>query len=209
MRDEVSSSVVLEALGEIAVIRLTQPSTRNALSRTTLDQLDTKIELVCDSPSYRGLIITGTGDSFAAGADIRELASLDREGAAEFARHGQSIFQKIARSRLLTIAAINGYCIGGGLDLALACSLRYSCPDAIFAHPGATLGIITGWGGTQRLPALIGVNAALDVLLTARRVSALEAAELGLVDAVVQDPVEFSIHKILTTISNTSSDRSE
>jgi enoyl-CoA hydratase len=209
MRDEFSSAMVLETLGEIAIIRLTQPSTRNALSRTTLDLLETKIKLVCDSPSYRGLIITGTGHSFAAGADIRELASLDREAAAEFARRGQSIFQKIAQSQLLTIAAINGYCIGGGLDLALACSLRYSRPDAVFAHPGAKLGIITGWGGTQRLPALIGLNAALDILLTARRVSAVEAAELGLVDAVVQDPVEYSIQKILSTISNALSDRSE
>jgi enoyl-CoA hydratase/carnithine racemase len=79
----------------------------------------------------------------------------------------------------------------------------------VFAHPGAKLGIITGWGGTQRLPALIGLNAALDILLTARLVGSLEAAELGLVDAVVQDPVQYSIHKILTSISNASSDRSE
>ena len=102
----------------------------------------------------------------------------------EFARRGQRLFQKIGAAPQLTIAAINGYCMGGGLDLALACRLRYASPDAIFAHPGARLGIITGWGGTQRLPRLVGAARALEILTTAKRVTSGEALEMGLVNGI-------------------------
>jgi enoyl-CoA hydratase/carnithine racemase len=134
------------------------------------------------------LIITGTDDVFTSGANIHELTQLDSESAAHFSRLGQNVFQLIADARQVTIAAINGYCMGGGLDLALACDVRVASGNAVFAHPGARLGIITGWGGTQRLPRLIGRTRALEFFATARRVDASEALRLGLVTAI-GDPV--------------------
>jgi enoyl-CoA hydratase len=134
------------------------------------------------------IIFTGTGDVFASGANIRELRALTPATAVEFAQRGQRLFQKIADATQLTIAAVNGYCMGGGLDLALACRLRYASPDAVFAHPGARLGIITGWGGTQRLPRLIGAARALEMFVTAKRVTSSEAIEMGLVSEI-GDPV--------------------
>jgi len=98
--------------------------------------------------------------------------------------------RRIAEAPQVTIAAINGYCMGGGLDLALACDLRVAGPEAIFAHPGVALGIITGWGGTQRLPRIIGPARALEIILTARRIAAREALEIGLVNCLATEPLE-------------------
>ena len=106
---------------------------------------------------------------------------------------GQRLFQKIADVPQLTIAAINGYCMGGALDLALACDIRCASPRAVFAHPGARLGIITGWGGTQRLPRLIGAARALEMFTTARRVGSHEALEIGLVSKVGEPVVDCAI----------------
>jgi enoyl-CoA hydratase/carnithine racemase len=133
------------------------------------------------------IIFTGTGDVFASGADIRELCALTHAAAREFAARGQRFFQLIADAQPLTIAAVNGYCMGGGLDLALACRVRVASTRAVFAHPGARLGIITGWGGTQRLPRLVGTARALEMFSTARRVNADEAFEIGLVTRLHTD----------------------
>ncbi len=124
---------------------------------------------------------------FASGADIRELAQLDQRHALEFSRFGQKLFQTIADARQVTIAAINGYCMGGALDLALACDLRIASPQAVFAHPGARLGIITGWGGTQRLPRLIGRARSLELFSTTRAVSSQEALAIGLISNISED----------------------
>ncbi|HVF45304.1 MAG TPA: enoyl-CoA hydratase/isomerase family protein, partial [Pyrinomonadaceae bacterium] len=132
-------------------------------------------------------VFTGTRDVFASGADIRELQALTPDSARAFARRGQALFQKISEARQLTVAAVNGYCMGGGLDLALACRVRVASHAAVFAHPGARLGIITGWGGTQRLPALVGPARACEMFLTAKRLSAREALEAGLVGRVCED----------------------
>lgn len=127
---------------------------------------------------------------FASGANIRELRTLTPATAREFAVRGQRLFQRIADARQLTIAAVNGYCMGGGLDLALACDVRVASTGAVFAHPGARLGIITGWGGTQRLPRLVGAARALDMFLTARRFSAVEALDIGLVSGLGDSALE-------------------
>ena len=112
---------------------------------------------------------------------------LTPDSARAFAERGQNLFQRIADARQLTIAAVNGYCMGGGLDLALACRVRVASPSAVFAHPGARLGIITGWGGTQRLARLVGAARALEMFTTARRLTAAEALEFGLVDVLAED----------------------
>lgn len=186
--DSGSEPVILEYSGTCAVIRLNRPAERNPLSISTLEALDEIISaLILRSDIYK-IIFTGTGDVFASGANIREVATLTSVSAREFALRGQRLMQKIADARALTIAAVNGYCMGGGLDLALSCRLRFASRGAVFAHPGARLGIITGWGGTQRLPRLIGTARALEFFTTARRLTSLEACEIGLVDGIC-DPV--------------------
>jgi enoyl-CoA hydratase len=179
--------VVVEERDTLAVIRINRPEQKNSLSAATLSDLDEAFTTLSARDRINAIIFTGTRDVFASGADIRELQTLPPGSAREFARRGQAFFQKIADARQLTIAAVNGYCIGGGLDLALACRLRIASPVAIFAHPGARLGIITGWGGTQRLPALVGAPLALELFATARRMSAREAFEAGLVSHVDTD----------------------
>jgi enoyl-CoA hydratase len=187
-RDKLDAPVVVSAQPPLAIIRLNRPAERNQLSITTLNQLDFAVSSLLERTDITSITFTGTDDIFASGANIRELRSLTPASAVEFARRGQGLFQKIADAEQLTIAAVNGYCMGGGLDLALACDLRYASSGAIFAHPGARLGIITGWGGTQRLPRLIGEGRALEILLRARRMTSSEALEIGLVNHI-SDPV--------------------
>lgn len=187
-RDKPVAPVIVEAHPPITIIRLNRPAERNQLSIATLDQLDFVVSSLLERVDIKSIIFTGTDDVFASGANIRELRALAPARATELAQRGQQLFQKIADAKQLTIAAINGYCMGGGLDLALACALRHASRGATFAHPGARLGIITGWGGTQRLPRLIGTGRALELLLTARRVTSSEALEMGLVNQI-SDPV--------------------
>lgn len=187
-RDEEGAPVLVESRAHVAIIRLNRPAERNPLSIATLNQLDTAVSALIARSDIKAIIFTGADDVFASGANIRELSSLTPATAGEFALRGQMLFQKIADAAQLTIAAVNGYCMGGGLDLALSCDLRYASRDAVFAHPGARLGIITGWGGTQRLPRLIGMHRALEFFLTTRRLNASEAFEVGLINKV-SDPV--------------------
>jgi enoyl-CoA hydratase len=193
-RDEVNSAhVLLEERDALAVIRINRPEQRNSLSAATLDELERAFSNLSARAPIKAVIFTGTGDAFASGADIRELSSLTPESAREFARRGQRLFQRIADARQLTIAAVNGYCMGGGLDLALACDVRVASPQAVFAHPGARLGIITGWGGTRRLPALVGAARALEIFTTARRLTAEEALEMGLVSRIHMDALACAV----------------
>jgi enoyl-CoA hydratase len=197
MRDEEQSletrSLVVEAHASHVVIRLNRPAERNSLSVATLEELDHLVSAFSARTDISTIIFTGTGDVFASGANIRELGALTPETAREFARRGQRLMRRIADAPQLTIAAVNGYCMGGGLDLALACRLRCAAPAAVFAHPGARLGIITGWGGTQRLPRLVGQARALEIFTSARRVTAREAYEIGLVNRVGEPVVECAL----------------
>jgi enoyl-CoA hydratase len=186
-------ALMIEARDSHVVIRLNRPAERNPLSLATLEELDSLVAAFVARTDISTLIFTGTGDVFASGANIRELRALTPETARDFARRGQSLMQKIADAPQLTIAAVNGYCMGGGLDLALACRLRCASPAAVFAHPGARLGIITGWGGTQRLPHLIGHTRALEMFTTARRVTAQEAFEIGLVNRVAAPVIDCAL----------------
>jgi len=194
MSDSHSSDLILtDVRDSVAIITFNNPTTRNALST----EMQTCLErIVTDLTSRRDLttlIFTGRDNAFLAGANIRELSQLDQRSASAFSERGQSLFQNIAQSGQRTIAAINGFCMGGGLDFALACDIRVAAPNAEFAHPGARLGIITGWGGTQRLPRLIGRTRAIEFFITARRVTATEAFNIGLVDALHPSPLQYSL----------------
>ena len=182
------SSLLIEIHGSTAVVRFNRPGRRNSLSISTLQELSNTLGGLLVRPDIHAIIFTGRGDVFASGADISELVQLNPSAARDFSRLGQQTFQQIADAKQVTIAAINGYCMGGGLDLALACDIRVACKDAVLSHPGAKRGIITGWGGTQRLPRLIGRQRALDLFLTTRLVRSEEALEIGLVNRVC-DPV--------------------
>ncbi|MEP6570817.1 MAG: enoyl-CoA hydratase/isomerase family protein [Acidobacteriota bacterium] len=190
---ENSPAIVTKVDGAIAVIRFNKPDERNPLSISTLHDLETTLAELLVRDDVKSLIFTGTADVFASGANIRELALLDSASALQFSKLGQRIFQTIADATQVTIAAINGYCMGGALDLALACDIRVASKSAVFAHPGARLGIITGWGGTQRLPRLIGRARALEFFATARRYSSAAALEIGLICRVADQSMECAL----------------
>jgi enoyl-CoA hydratase len=197
--NEPASSLITELDGSVAIIRFNRPAERNPLSTKTLNELRTAFSKIATKPNVEAIIFTGTDDVFASGADIRELTTLNPASAREFSKMGQELFQTIANARQMTIAAINGYCMGGALDLALACDIRLASANAIFAHPGARLGIITGWGGTQRLPRIIGKARALEFFATARRLDSREALEIGLISRV-SDPILDSALELARTI---------
>jgi enoyl-CoA hydratase len=188
-----SPPVVVEEHGRVAVLRIDRPARRNSLSASVLSEMENTLAALCVREDIGAFVFTGTGDAFASGANIEELAELSPADASEFALRGQRLFQTIADAPQLTVAAVNGFCMGGGLDLALACDVRYASPAAVFAHPGLRLGVITGWGGTQRLPRVVGAARALEMMLTGRRVSCKEALEMGLVRFVAPDVLAAAI----------------
>ena len=170
------------------IVTFNRPASRNSLSLATLSELDSLLSILVNNPALKTLIFTGVENVFLSGANIRELTSLDSVTAREFSSLGQKLFQRLTDAPQLTIAAINGYCMGGGLDFALACDIRLAASTAVFAHPGALLGIITGWGGTQRLPRLIGKARAIELFVTARLLVSEEALRIGLITGIF-DPV--------------------
>lgn len=164
----------------------------NALNRQTLQELGELVKSMCSESAIKAVVITGAGSlAFVAGADIKEVSQLQSaEQAREMASLGQSVFLKLQRLRKPVIAAINGVCLGGGLELAMSCHLRISGDRVRFGQPEVNLGIVPGWGGTQRLPRLIGKAKAIEWILTGDVYSAQEAHRLGLVNQVVpQDQV--------------------
>jgi enoyl-CoA hydratase len=182
--DENSPGIVTEFRGSIAIVRFNRPAERNPLSVAILQELQNTLSALTSRIDITALIFTGTEDVFLSGADIRELALLEPDAASGFSKLGQDVFQTIADSGQITIAAINGYCMGGGLDLALACDVRIASKTALFSHPGARLGIITGWGGTQRLPQIIGRARALELFASASILSVSEALAFGLISEI-------------------------
>ena len=174
-------------MGKTAVLKFDSPESRNTLSVETQRILKTHITDLEENPAIGSCIFIGSGNTFASGANLTEVAALDSDSAVEFGRRGQNLMQSIANSRLRTVAAINGFCMGGALDLALACDYRIAVAGAMFAHPGASLGIITGWGGTQMLPGVVGRKNALELFLTAKRIEAVEAKRIGLIDEIADD----------------------
>ncbi len=171
--------------GPIARLELTAPDGFPRLSSALLDELDAAFSQLLADSSSSAVILHGSDKAFAAGAEISEVGALTGATALGFSRRAQLLFDRIARSPKPVLAAIRGYCLGGGLDLALACHYRLAAPDAVFGHPGATLGLITGWGGTQRLPRLLGRARALELLLLGEPINAERALFFGLVNQIV------------------------
>jgi enoyl-CoA hydratase len=175
----------------VSRLRLWSASETNLL--TSVCVFDLTEALVKLAAERQPLVICGNSKFFSAGADLSEIAALNGPQAYEFSKMGQALMNTITHFPAPVCAAIAGYCMGGGLDLALACHRRIASPDAAFGHRGAALGILTGWGGTQRLPGLIGRARALEMFVTAQEVSAAEALRIGLVDAIADDPEEAAL----------------
>lgn len=174
------------------LLQMTSPDHTNKLSLRLIVALSEKVKqlrVAAESGELRGLVITGNHRFFSAGADLNEIARLTGPEALAFSRTGQKLTDAIDRFPVPVIAAVRGYCMGGGMDLALACGYRIAAPDAVFGHRGASLGLITGWGGTQRLPRLIGKPRALQMFLLAQKVKADDALACGLINEIHLDPV--------------------
>lgn len=199
--DQDSHALVTEVIDSIAILRFNRPEKRNPLSLSTLQELESSLSVLLPRDDIEALVLTGTDDVFASGADIGELTQLNPESALEFSRFGQGLFQSIADARQITVAAINGYCMGGALDLALACDIRVASRAAVFSHPGGKLGIITGWGGTQRLPRIIGRTRALELFATAGRYSSEAAFGMGLVTRVADPVLECAVEEARLVIA--------
>jgi enoyl-CoA hydratase len=189
--------------GNVAIITVDRPDALNALNADLLFELSAAVALTEADYNVRALIITGTGRAFVAGADISNLQKLsDIFSGREAALAGQELMNSVAALPFPTIAAINGFALGGGLELALACDLRVASKTARLGLPEVGLGLIPGYGGTQRLPRLIGQGRALDLILTGRHVNAEEALQLGLVNRVADDALLTAKEVATQTLKN-------
>lgn len=184
----------LESVRDIGVLRLQSCDGTNRLSRACVLDLTGAIRGL--ARGAQPLIVAGNHKFFSAGAELSEIAALTGVQAYEFSKMGQELMNAVASFPAPVFAAIDGYCMGGGLDLALACHHRIASPHAIFGHRGAALGLITGWGGTQRLPRIVGKAKALEMFAAAEKLHAAEALRIGLVEAVVQDPIEHALERL-------------
>ncbi len=170
----------------IAVVTIDNPASLNALNAPTLTQLDQVFDQLAANLEVKGVIITGGGEkSFVAGADINEFLQVKGDTAAGFMARGQRIFDKIEAFDRPVIAAINGFALGGGNELAMCCDIRIAAENALFGQPEVNLGVIPGYGGTQRLPRLIGPGKAKEIIFADERINAQEAHRIGLVQRVV------------------------
>jgi enoyl-CoA hydratase len=170
-----------------AILTLNRENALNALNSEVLSEIREAIRDLITDPKMRGVIITGKGEkAFCAGADITEMKNLNFDQAEEFARKGHKTMNMIAGSDLISIAAINGYALGGGLELALACDIRIASKNAKFGLPETGLGLIPGFGGTQRLPRIVGRGLALEIILTGDHIDANRALNIGLVNHIVE-----------------------
>jgi enoyl-CoA hydratase/carnithine racemase len=176
------------------ILRLHSADGTNQLTRACVISLTAAIAELAPQP--HPLIIAGNAKFFSAGADLKEIAALTGPRAYEFSKTGQALMQSVEQFPAPVYAALSGYCMGGGLDLALACHRRIASPGARFGHRGAALGLITGWGGTQRLPQLVGQSVALKMFIAAEIITGARAFEIGLVDALADDPVAEALGRI-------------
>jgi enoyl-CoA hydratase len=178
-------NIIFTVENNIATIFFNRPKALNALNNALFDELNTALDMVRDDSSIRVLILTGAGDkAFVAGADISELAQMNPLQAKFFSRKGQKIFSKIEDLPIPAIAAVNGFALGGGSEAALACDFIYASEKAVFGLPEITLGLIPGFGGTQRLARLVGKNRAKEMVFTGKNIRADKALEYGIANKV-------------------------
>jgi enoyl-CoA hydratase/carnithine racemase len=190
----------IEIQDGIRVMRLQSGGGMNRLSQACVLALTEAFRTL--ARELGPLIVTGNQRFFSVGADLKEIAALTAPEAYEFSRIGQTLMNAVEKFPSPVYAAISGYCMGGGLDLALACHQRIASPDAILGHRGAALGLITGWGGTQRLTRLVGRTKALEMFVAAAKVHSGDALRYGLVDAVAEHPVAEAARRCRRTTAN-------
>ncbi|MGD8522626.1 MAG: enoyl-CoA hydratase-related protein [Desulfobacterales bacterium] len=183
-------NIIYEVEEEIATITFNRPKALNALNAALLGELSDALDKIAADEEIRVLILTGSGDkAFVAGADITELATFNSLSAKNFATFGHAVIDKLQKLPIIVIAAVNGFALGGGTEIAIACDFIYASENAKFGQPEINLGLIPGFGGTQRLPRLIGTNMAKELIFTGKMVSAAEGNQMGLVNKVVAPEV--------------------
>lgn len=200
-------NIILEKEDKIALITINRPQSLNALNGKTINEISSALDELASDHEVRVIILTGSGEkSFVAGADIKEFSDFNQEKAEELARNGHNnLFNKIENLSKPVIAAVNGFALGGGLELAMACHIRYASENAKLGLPEVTLGLIPGYGGTQRLPKLVGKGTANEMIFSAKMIPAQKAKEIGLVNEVY--PIEELLTKtkeLAKIISNNS-----
>ena len=179
----------IEKKDQVAIVTISRPEKLNALNHALLTELDGALDGLRADASVRVLVVTGAGEkAFVAGADIGELSVLDTRGAEAASAFGSRVFRKLESGPQTVIAAVNGFALGGGCELALACHIRYASESAKFGLPEVGLGIVPGYGGTQRLPRLVGLGVASELIATGRMIDAAEALRIGLVNRVIAPP---------------------
>jgi 3-hydroxypropionyl-coenzyme A dehydratase len=178
--------IQLEPEGDIAIVRINRPEALNAMNVDVVSELSRTIDIIAADDSIKVVIITGAGErSFCAGADISYMVNIDPMQAERYATSAQSVINKIERLEKPVIAAVNGFALGGGCELAMACDIRIASNNAKIGQPEATIGITPGWGGTQRLMRLVGPAKAKEMIFTGKMITADQAAQIGLVNRVV------------------------
>jgi 3-hydroxypropionyl-coenzyme A dehydratase len=178
--------IQLEPEGDIAIVRINRPEALNAMNVDVVSELSRTIDIIAADDSIKVVIITGAGErSFCAGADISYMVNIDPMQAERYATSAQSVINKIERLEKPVIAAVNGFALGGGCELAMACDIRIASNNAKIGQPEATIGITPGWGGTQRLMRLVGPVKAKEMIFTGKMITADQAAQIGLVNRVV------------------------
>ena len=189
---------------KICTLTINRPEHYNALNKDLLRELDYKLDWILKDTDARIIILTGMGNkSFIAGADIKSMSQMNENEASEFSELGQKMSMKIEKFKIPILAAINGFALGGGCEIAMACHIRYCSTNAIFGQPEVGLGLIAGWGGTQRLPRLVGKGRALEILISSKTISSDEAYNIGLVNKVVPErELISSVEKLAKLIIN-------
>ena len=194
-------NLVVEQGDAVAVVTITRPGVLNALNAATVSELRVVVDTLTVDDTTRAVIITGAGEkAFIAGADIGELANLEPRGARDLAQRGQQLCDAIERMGKPVIAAINGYALGGGCEVAMACSIRLAAEGAKIGQPEINLGLIPGYGGTQRLSRLVGSGHALEIMLTGDPITAEDACRIGLVNRVVPANLLMEAARTLATV---------
>jgi enoyl-CoA hydratase len=179
------STIIFEKKDGFALITLNRPDKLNALNNQLFDELNDALGKIELDPDIWALVLTGAGNkAFAAGADIAELNACDERSGKQFSEHGSRVMLRLSRLTIPTIAAINGFALGGGCELTLACHLRFASENAKLGQPEVNLGIIPGYGGTQRLTQLVGKAKAIELIISGNTITADEALRIGLVNAV-------------------------